>query len=88
MARTAKLKLGDTEAVYDGEQFVSDSASLAAMLNSDLQLYRNAGRGALTDDLNYKPDMFKAMIEAIAEYSGSEVVEIDPQPEQPEGRVY
>lgn len=90
MARTAKVKLGDVEATFDGDQFVSENESLARILNSALQVYRTAGRPALTDDLSYQPDPFAGMIRAIAKYSAAEVVSIDPMegPAAPEGAVY
>lgn len=89
MARTATVKIGNAEAVYDGEKFTSEDESTMIVLNSALYYY--LGGGHLQEgNQPYWPDPFADLARAIAEYCGGELVSVDPPegPEAPEGAVY
>ena len=85
--RTARVRLGDFEATFDGEQFTSDDESLANVLNSALNSWKAGVRGIKTD---YWPDPLVNLAEAIAKYCGGELIRFDPMegPEPPEGAVF
>lgn len=87
--RTAILKLGDSEATFDGDTFTSNDEGAAAILNSALQVYRSVGPSAFNDDLEYNADPFKALVRAVAEYCGGVLVSAEPpESEHVEGRIY
>ena len=88
MARTAIVKIGDVEAVFDGRQFTSNDADIAAILNSTLRAY-DAGV-TLWEKQGYWPDPLVGIAKTIAKYNGGEMIAFDPpEPEElPEGAVY
>lgn len=90
MARTATVKLGDAEAIWDGSEFLSEDESVQNVLNSALQAYRDVGSHVLTDEPIYWPDPFMNLAEAIAKYCGGELISIDPPegPKAPEGAIF
>lgn len=80
MARTATVKCGDAEAVYDGERFTSEDESVANVLNSALAYFMGGGRIS-KHNLPYEPDDFVGIARSIAEYCGGTLIAFDP----PEG---
>ncbi|MCI0390320.1 MAG: hypothetical protein MOB07_16340 [Acidobacteria bacterium] len=89
MARTATVKIGNVEAVFDGEKFTSADESTANVLNSALDYYNQVG-SLSQDNAPYWPDAFVGLAEAIAKHCGGQLLRFDPRegPKLPEGTVF
>lgn len=83
--RTAVVKIGETEATYDGEKFASTDASVADLLNGALRGYQ---MGASLWTLSYYPDPVVGVATDCAAYCGGEFVRADGDLEYVEGRIY
>jgi hypothetical protein len=85
--RTATVKVGEHLALFDGKVFVSTDESIANLLNSAFQAYRN---GAHLWDYGYYPDELKGVAEDCAKHYGGELVFCDPMDysQFPEGAIF
>lgn len=88
MARTATVRLGEYEAVFDGERFTSADESTANVLNSALEGYHRGARAILGTE--YWPDPFMNLARAVAEYCGGQLIAFDPPTGEdvPEGALF
>lgn len=82
---TAIVKIGDYQATFAGETFVSDDESTANVLNSALMSYR---MGASPWPNDYYPNDVAGIARDCARYCGGDLVSFETDEEHVEGRVY